>query len=234
MTIALLIAGGVHVAGFALFSVQTPQSPLVVTPPATIALLPSENAGADPRLREYLALTDQRRLYRASSREVGAELTREAARRVPGDALEQFEPEMTYSTSALTPLVPTPGGAPKTPLEALRTGDRGQFSEFGRSDQIVRERVTASAWLTVRSMESGRLVFREPLGDPVAPALTRQDWSPAEFTVLVSPGGLVGAPVLAKSSTEEEIDRVLRVYLGRDAHLGERLAPGFYRVGISP
>lgn len=235
LTVALVLAAGVHLAGFALFAVRAPLPPEKTEPPATIELLPAKGAEGDAALREYMALTDQRRLLRASPRVEGlVEAMNETARRVPGDAFDLFQPEMTYSTTSLAPLVTLPHVAPDSPLAALRTGDRTQFSEFGRSDRTVVERPAVAGFLTVRSLQDGRVIWRQVMELPAEAPLLRQDWAPAEFTIAVAPAGVVGSPVLAKSSTQEDVDRFLRAYLGRDAHLGERLAPGFYRVGVSP
>lgn len=233
LTLAVFLGVAIHLAGFVLFTVRPlPQLPAAKLPP-TISLLPTDRKDEDPRLREYMALTDPRVLYRPNSRALAADTLQQAARRVPGDAFDVFQPQMAFATTALPPLVPASRIAPDSPLAALRTGDRAQFAEFGRTDRPETVREPVAGYLTVRSLQGGALVFRESLVNAPA-ALTQQDWAPAEFTVAVTAGGVVGTPVLAKSSTLEELDRVLRTYLARDAHLGERLAPGFYRVVLSP
>jgi len=48
----------------------------------------------------------------------------------------------------------------------------------------------------------------------------------------VAPEGLVGLPSVSLSSGAEAIDAFFRDFLVRQFRIGERLAPGFYRVVI--
>ena len=59
-------------------------------------------------------------------------------------------------------------------------------------------------------------------------------WQPLEFLVAVDRAGVVRPPVLTESSRIAAVDQFFQEFLIKSLHIGERLAPGFYRVSIGP
>jgi hypothetical protein len=55
-----------------------------------------------------------------------------------------------------------------------------------------------------------------------------------EFVAAVDPAGLVGPLVPTVRSGVEEVDNFFQNYLARTLRVGERLAPGFYRICVGP
>jgi hypothetical protein len=59
-------------------------------------------------------------------------------------------------------------------------------------------------------------------------------WAPVEFVARVDAAGLVGPLVVTERSGLEEVDVFFANYLARTLRVGERLAPGFYRICVGP
>ena len=59
-------------------------------------------------------------------------------------------------------------------------------------------------------------------------------WLPLEFIAAVDAEGLVGPLALAKPSNIDAINRYFEDYLSGTFRVGERLAPGFYRIWVGP
>jgi hypothetical protein len=59
-------------------------------------------------------------------------------------------------------------------------------------------------------------------------------WEPLELLAIVDVAGLAGPLVVTESSRVEEVDVHFRRQLRQVFRLGERLAPGVYRVVVGP
>ena len=88
--------------------------------------------------------------------------------------------------------------------------------------------------LEIREVGTGRTVRVPNLAANVVLPDGRAEWQPAEFLVCVTAEGLLGKPVETVSSNVEDVDVFLRDYLAGTLRLGERLAPGMYRVIVGP
>ena len=84
-------------------------------------------------------------------------------------------------------------------------------------------------------MCTGRVeLTAQNLGDDAKPPANNRDWQPVEFLFAINAAGSVGRPMVTTSSQVPEVDAYFRDYLAKSFHLGERLAPGFYRVVVGP
>lgn len=88
--------------------------------------------------------------------------------------------------------------------------------------------------MEVRRLDTGNVVLVHTVEDSATLPASRLDWQPAEFLVTVTAAGILGRPVDTASSDIEEVDAFFRDYLAKTLHLGERLAPGMYRVVVGP
>jgi hypothetical protein len=86
-----------------------------------------------------------------------------------------------------------------------------------------------AGYLEVRALDGSENIIEQPL---TGFNVSRPDFEPMEFLVVVSSSGLVGEPILTKSSGWEEVDAFFRGYLAKSYHVGERLPPGRYVVVV--
>ncbi|MEO5958254.1 MAG: hypothetical protein ABIZ49_05035 [Opitutaceae bacterium] len=63
---------------------------------------------------------------------------------------------------------------------------------------------------------------------------TEAQWSPIEFLAVVDAAGLVGPLTIVERSEVEEVDAHYRNYLAGTYRVGDRLAPGRYRIIVGP
>lgn len=126
---------------------------------------------------------------------------------------------------------------PASPVQALADMPGPLALGIGRTD----------ARIPVMPSNGGRVdVYAAGRQDPVLgvtlPAEARPKsagggalaWKPLEFSAAVDAAGLVAPPVLTSGSGVEEVDNYFRNYLARTFRIGDRLAPGFYRIVIGP
>lgn len=117
----------------------------------------------------------------------------------------------------------------KNELEAARTGlfrsiMRSSFSSFGRKD-AAEPPARKNALIKVVDMSSGRTVVSEYADARTAEIMI----SPAEFLVDVFDGGVVGRPLLLKSSGSEASDSEIAGFIAKKAVL-RGLGSGQYKV----
>lgn len=121
---------------------------------------------------------------------------------------------------------------PASPAEAVTTDAvAGALVGFGRADTPVPAPKARGAFFEVVEAGTGRAVWSDTIVE-TPPA--KGAWQPVEFTASVDPAGLVGPLVVTTRSGVEEVDAFFAKYLARTLRVGERLAPGFYRILIGP
>jgi hypothetical protein len=121
--------------------------------------------------------------------------------------------------------------APEHLADVLGQGNETPFGGIGERDVkrfLLQER---SAYLEITDFNGGKPVVAQALAGFSVP---HPDFEPVEFLVVVSNVGLVGAPVLKTGSGWDDVDAFAREYLINTFRLGERLAPGRYRVLFGP
>ena len=211
--------------------------PAVPPPPATnrprVTVVAESGLGAGPLVKEQMGLFDQQPLSMPTSWNAGAEALPAALQRQPGEVFGLYEPRLAFAAERLEPVFVPRGGAPQDSRGGLRVlgPTVGGWGGLGRHDRSAPAFAVRDAGLEVRSFAGGEMVVQAALVE--LPAVVRDhDWAPLEFSVAVEPGGLVGVPSLAVGSGVEEIDAFFGEYLVRQFRLGQRLRPGFYRVGV--
>jgi hypothetical protein len=75
-------------------------------------------------------------------------------------------------------------------------------------------------------------VLRETLQDARPPG--EGEWQPMKFIVAVNATGLVGTLAVTQRSGVEAVDEYFQKYLVHTLRIGQRLAPGFYRISVGP
>ncbi len=124
---------------------------------------------------------------------------------------------------------------PANPAEALWANPPGNpLLGIGRSNFEVPQLIPRSAFVEVTDATSGRRVWAEAIPGAHPPEPFGPDRRPAEFTALVDPAGLVGAPVATESSGSDTLDDYFAGYLARTLRVGDRLSPGIYLIFVGP
>ena len=155
------------------------------------------------------------------------------ARRELSSAFRGFEPKLKYPETALDLRWPAVVELPQRSADAFETNKPARpFMGFGQADATVAPLSARKGFVEVVSAGDGELMLAQPLIGASPPA--EGAWRPLQFLVAVDASGVVGPPVLTESSQVAAVDGYFQEYLLNVLHLGERLAPGFYRVGIGP
>ncbi len=150
----------------------------------------------------------------------------------PAGGFAGFPAKHVFDDIELTLNLPPPTVIPSTPAEALGDDPPGApFLGFGRATVKVEPLAPRAAYVEILNAGTGRRVFGEPLADAHPPSAS---WKPMEFLASVDPAGLVGPPVLTLHSDAAEVDAYFARYLVDTLRVGQRLAPGFYRISIGP
>lgn len=152
----------------------------------------------------------------------------------PGQVFPNFGAELTYGRSELALPIAAAESTPRSPSDLLKTPSRDPFLGFGRVDIPLEPLAPRTAVLEITEIGSGRVVHVPNIASSVVLPAGQAEWQPAEFLVCVTAEGLLGTPVETASSDVEDVDVFLRDYLEKTLRLGERLAPGMYRVVIGP
>jgi hypothetical protein len=168
---------------------------------------------------------------------------REPPRREPGRTFLENQPlKLSYGDAELSfgkelPPVVTLEGKPLAearPADALRSNSPSTMMlSFGRNETRVPVLPPRGGFVEIVSAATGRKVWGMALPLTAAPA-TDKPWEPLEFFAAVDAAGLVAPLTLTEGSRVEEVDQHFRNYLSQTFRIGDRLAPGFYRVIVGP
>jgi hypothetical protein len=154
--------------------------------------------------------------------------------REPSGAFAGFPPKMTFSDVALELHLPPPVAVPATPADALAGDPPGApFIGFDRGDPVVEPVSPRAAYIEIVEAGTGRSVLGTPVGDAHPPA-SSVPWQPMEFIAAVDSSGLVGPVVPTTRSGVADVDAYFGHYLADTLRVGQRLAPGFYRIIVGP
>jgi hypothetical protein len=154
--------------------------------------------------------------------------------REPGGAFAGFPAKLTFSDSELELHLPPDTAVPSTPAEALAGDPPGApFIGFDRADPVVEPVSPRIAYVEILDARTGRSVFGRPVND-AKPPVSARPWDPMEFVAAVDAAGLVGPLVPTARSGVDEIDAYFGHYLADTLRVGQRLAPGFYRIVVGP
>jgi len=153
--------------------------------------------------------------------------------REPGAAFTGFPANLTFAASGLALHLPPAAAVPENPAEALAGDPPGApFIGFGRSNLKVETLPPREAYVEIVDAGNGRRVFGQPVADAHPP--TSAPWKPMEFMAAVDSAGLVGSVVPTVRSGIGEVDDYFARYLAETLRVGQRLAPGFYRISVGP
>ncbi len=153
--------------------------------------------------------------------------------REPGGAFAGFPFKNAFADSELDLHLPPATAVPATPADAVADDPPGApFIGFGRADPVVEPLSPRGAYVEIMDAGTGRSVLGMTLVDARPPAAA--PWRPVEFIAAVDPSGLVGPLVPTSRSGADDVDSYFGRYLADTLRVGQRLAPGFYRIVVGP
>ncbi len=217
-----------------------PPAVTIATPPKRPLLRRIMDQGTgDKVMQERAQLFDPTPLFFPTEWNFGQSPLRNSIRRQPAQVFASFEPKLTFAEQNIKPYGTETFTAPEKMSDVLMQGNEAPFAGMG---QIDVERPTLSeraGFLEVRGLIDGKTIISQALSGLI---LSRMDFDPMEFLVVVSSTGIIGEPVIVHwSSTDsaasgggEEVEGFFRSYLVKTFRLGERLQPGRYRVLVGP
>ena len=184
-------------------------------------------------LIEEVALRDPTPLFLPTHWNASEDALAMNAPREPGGAFQDYAPHFTFPETELQIEFRAPAKIPATPADALATTyTDAPLLGLGRVDHAAPTLQSRDGFVEIVSATDGAVMMREPLKNI---GLSQQGtWQPLEFMVAIDAAGVVRPPVLTESSRVSQVDSFFEEYLVRVFHIGERLAPGFYRISIGP
>lgn len=235
--VATVIGAGVVAAMF--FLIRVPLVEKGTSPPAArgeaampVGIARFEGEAADQVLKDEALLRDPSPLFLPSRWSASGDVLREDAWREPGTAFRGYEAKLKFAEAELALQMPAVAAVPARVAEVFAVGgEKRPFRGFGQTGATPEPLPERAAFLRVMSAGDGEQVMAQPLAEARPPI---EMWQPLEFLVAVDVTGVIRPPVLMESAGVAAVDSYFQAYIVDVLHLGERLAPGFYRVGIGP
>ncbi len=236
VVVTLLVIGGLVL--LFRFPAATEVKPLPGTTTAvapktpTVGLTRLDGASADTLLKEEATFFDPTPLFLPTEWNVAQNALPDSLMRDSGQIFQDYAPKLTFGEAGLALAFAPAVRVPAKPADALAVLEPQQpFAGMGRIQRTVAELTGRGAVVEITAAGSGQrmpTLTVDTAGIPVG------NWRPLEFLVAVDTAGLVGPPVLTEQSGVEEVDSYFQNLLAKTLRVGERLAPGVYRICVGP
>ena len=180
------------------------------------------------------ALTDPTPLFLPTEWNAAQDPLPQSANREPGSTFAGYPAKLKFAQNELALDLPAPVEVPATTAVALGAGRAPQtFLGLNPDAKPIKQLAARKAFIEIVSARDGSPVMAKTLADANPPE-NQAGWQPMEFLVAVDAMGLVGPPILTESSRVPGVDGYFRIYLEKTLRVGQRLAPGFYRISVGP
>jgi hypothetical protein len=228
-TLVILLAG----AGWWAWSERTmaqPEQKPARPPEPFVQLAGASGATADRVLQDRAEFFDPTPLFLPTARNAGQGGLPARLVAQPGQIFGEFAAKWSVAEVGLPSYGADAVTAPEGLVDVMARANEAPFAGLGERGAPARRVAARAAFLEIKSMQGNTLIA----GPLPAAGVPRNDFAPLEFLATVSAAGLVGEPLLVSGSGAEDVDNFFRDYLAKTFRLGERLAPGVYRVVVGP
>ncbi len=237
--LALLIGVGAHIAVLTVFSLHvTPPMPPEAPPSSVNFYARAGDAEQDKLMREEAEIFDPRNIYlpvshNNSARDVGTTppLQPLVFKADAGQALPSHDDERGNFH-----LLGSSGNQAATPGDALKPAPWTFMNALGMAPNTGVPLPAHGAQLRIVPEQSGpgtAGVRNVTWAADMAPKAGNAQWQPARFSILFTNIGMIGEPVMLKSTGVSAVDDDLRAKL-KDWFGHHPLPPGSYSVEIGP
>jgi hypothetical protein len=151
--------------------------------------------------------------------------------RQPGQIFDWIDAKLVFSDQSIKSYSAESATDGANLAEIVKSGNEAPFAGMGERDTNAVPLEERGGFLEISGLRDGKTVIAQRLEK--IPGIG-SDFSPFEFLISVGTAGLNADPVLMSGSDREEIEVFLRTYLAKSFRVGERLAPGRYRILIGP
>jgi hypothetical protein len=226
----VLVLAGVAWWGWSARRGVVVESEGVKAPAPFVRLTGAGKASADRVLQERAEFFDPTPLFLPTARNAGQAGLPAKLIAQPGQIFADFPAKWSVAEANLpgygADVITVPDGL----ADVMSRANEAPFAGLGEIGRAGERIATRAAFVEVKSMQGSSLIAQAVVGAPVP----RGDFAPLEFLATVGAAGLVGDPLLVSGSGAEDVDSFFRDYLAKTFRLGERLAPGVYRVVVGP
>lgn len=227
--LVIVVAG----TAWAIWSQRTmvrPGEPTLKPAQPFVRLSGAGRAASDRVLQERSEFFDPTPLFLPTPRNAGQGGLPAKLIAQPGQVFRDFPPKPGIGQATLPPYGTDVVSAPEGLAEVMARANEAPFAGLGEITQPTNRVEARAAFIEIKSMQGNVILAATVNAAPVP----RSDFAPMEFLANLSPAGLVGDPLLVSGSGVEEVDNFFRDYLAKSFRLGEKLAPGAYRVVVGP
>lgn len=201
-------------------------------PPAFSGAKMEMSSRGGARVHEQVSFYDPTPLFLPTEWNARPDAQSGVTMREPGDD-GRYGAQLGFPVSAIKLAFPSRVEVPQKPVDTLkRWGSEAPFLGMGEKDASLTPLPRRAALVEVVTADGGRQVLSQALMDARPPG--NRDWQPMEFLIAVEPTGLVGLPAAVPGSASADVVAYFQNYLAKVLRVGERLAPGFYRIKVGP
>ncbi|MBI2511595.1 MAG: hypothetical protein HYV96_06425 [Opitutae bacterium] len=199
-------------------------------PEPFVQIANSGGTGVNRVLQERAEFFDPSPMFLPTARNAGHDALPSRLVAQPGQIFADFAAKWNVAEANLPSYGADVVAAAEGLVDVMARANEAPFAGFGESGGATRRVEARAAFIEVKSMRGSSLISQALAGA----AVPREDFAPLEFLATISAAGLTGEPLLVSGSGADEVDNFFRDYLARTFRLGERLAPGVYRIVIGP
>jgi hypothetical protein len=196
-----------------------------------VRLAAAERGPGDNVLRERAEYLDPTPLFFPTEWNFGQGALKEGVKPEPGQIFGFVDPQFVFGDQDIKPYNAEPIAPNGRLADVVQSGNEAPFAGIGTKEiqpVILPER---GGFLEITNLRDGKTILSQTLTD--IPGIG-SDFVPLEFLVTVGASGLISDPVLMTGSGREEMELFLLTYLAKSFRVGDRLAPGMYRILIGP
>lgn len=228
--VAIVVGILLHAAGFLAFGINLGSPPKPAAPkPFLVFLEPGQFL--DPVLLEHALLQDSAPLFLPTYWNVAANPEEGQEPYVSPDLFSYFPEEITLTEKTFVAVTESVAPVRRTP-SLLGVGESNPFRLFGKdSNMSVVKLSERRGWWELRRLSSSELISEGELPE-LAELSNLGLWEPAEFLLSVSREGLLGLPLVYKSTGSVPADNAIRELLSHGEF--RHLRPGYYSVVVGP